>query len=917
MEDYVGKTLGRYQLTSLLGEGGMGGVFRAQDTVLTREVAIKIMNPQMALQPNFKDRFLQEARSAARLKHANIVQVYDFAQDGDTLYIVMEYIPGKNLGQYLEELRSKGEWLSYLDSIEIARQVALALDCAHKAGVLHRDIKPANIIMAPVADEAFPYRPVLTDLGLAKLAEGGIVTQVGISLGTPAYMAPEQALGKATDARCDLYSLGVLLFQMATRQLPYPAKTISEAILYHAKKQPPTPRSVRADIPEALEGVILKSMEKDPANRYADAASMAKALEELKAQIRPPDQLPVAEVGMMTQVEPGAVDGRGLSILEDFSASAQGVRDRIQILSQGKTGYSIPLKMGKMVIGRARENDITLDDTKISRQHARIEYDGKDVRVVDLDSTNGTFIADAKLLPGVPELWTPDKVLRVGDVYLHLERAAAVQPAPVHTTIGITPPIPQGRAQAAPGGRIAATVAQPVVSVNPGEIAQLVILLVNQGMLVEHITLSVEGIPASWIQTPMPVIQLMPGDQREMNIPIQPARSPQSRAGVYPLVIHILTKEPGGNTDAEVKLEVGPYSQFASELAPQKIRAGRLARVKIQNQGNSPQLYNLIWQDRAVELDFKPPNAQVQVPEGNVAYAEFRASPRQRRLIGGDQTHPITVQVANAAGVAQTHNGEVVSRGLIPIWLPPLAMVLCLALFAAAIIFIPPMVVRPTQTQVAMLATQTAAAATQWALADSDNDGLPNAEEIKLGTDPNKADTDGDGLADGDEVKKYGTNPLDIDTDHDSVNDGTEVAKSCSPVNPDSNGNGVPDNVDTGPCNKLIYTPTPTVTPTPTMTPTPTPAPYIACPGLYQSRLHVGDFAFVSDNPPVANRVREKHSTDAKILGFIQPGEKIEILEGPFCGDWIWWRVRSMKTGLYGWTSEGDNAGYWLVPFSK
>jgi serine/threonine protein kinase len=917
MEEFVGKTLGRYQITSLLGKGGMGGVFRAMDTVLTREVAIKVMNPQMALQPNFKDRFLQEARSAARLKHPNIVQVYDFAQDGETLYIVMEFIPGKNLGQHFDELRARGEWFSFLDSIEIGRQLAQALDCAHSKGILHRDIKPANIIMAPVAGDAFPYRPVLTDLGLAKLAEGGVVTQVGISLGTPAYMSPEQALGKTTDARCDIYSLGVLLFQMTTRQLPFPAKTISEAILYHAKRQPPSPRSVRADIPEALEGIILKSMEKDPANRYADAAAMAKALEELKGQIRPPTQQPAPETGLMTQVEAGVGDERGVSILDEFSASPQGVRDRIQVLSQGKTGYSIPLKTGKMIIGRARENDITLDDSKISRQHARIEYDGKDVRVVDLDSTNGTFIGDAKLLPGVPELWTPDKVLRVGDIYLHLERASTVQPSPVHTTVGIPGPIPQGHPQPTAVDRVAASVAQPGLSVNPGETVQLVVLLVNQGMLVEHLRISLEGIPASWIQTPAPVIQLMPGNQREVNIPIQPGRSSQSRAGVYNLSIHVTAKEPGGNTDTQAKLEVGPYSQFTSELVPQKIRAGRLARVKIQNQGNSQEVFNLTWQDRAVELDFKPPNAQIQVPEGKAAFAEFRAAPRQRRLIGGDQTHPITVQVTSTAGVPQTHNGEVISRGLIPVWLPPLAILLCLALFAAAVMFIPPIVVRPTQTQVAMVASQTAAAATQWALADADNDGLPNVEEVNLGTDPNKADTDGDGLNDGDEVKKYGTNPLDIDTDHDGVNDGTEVAKGCSPVNPDSNGNGVPDNVDTSPCNTLIFTPTPTITPTPTMTPTPTPVVYIACPGLYQSRIHVGDFAFVSNDPPVANRVREKHNTDAKILGFIQPGEKIEILEGPYCGEWIWWRIRSMKTGLTGWTSEGDNTSYWLVPFPK
>jgi eukaryotic-like serine/threonine-protein kinase len=849
MEEYVGKTLGRYHITSQLGEGGMGAVFLAEDTVLTRKVAVKIMNPQMAVQPNFLERFLQEARTTARLKNPNIVQVYDFAQDGDILYIVMEYIPGKNLGQYLEGLRAKGEWLDFPETIEIGRQLALALDSAHRQGILHRDIKPANILLAPVEGEAIKYRPVLTDFGLAKLAEGGMVTQVGVSMGTPGYMSPEQALGKTTDPRSDIYSLGVLLFQLATRQLPFPAKTITDAILYHAKQAPPSPRSIRPDVPEGLESIILKAMEKDPARRFTDAAAMAKALDELKVRLTRPAPAAGADEGGVTQVESGTPDERGFSILQEFNTPAQLTRDRIQVLSQGKTTFSIPLKTGQMIIGRSRENDISLDDAKISRRHARIEYDGKDVRVVDLDSKNGTFMGDGKLLPGVPEPWPADKVLHVGDFYLHLERATALPaaiasvplPAQDQTSYGERVPNQPDLGGAAMGGRIAISVVQSDLTVSPGQSVQLTVLVMNQGPLVEHITTTLQGIPPSWVLNPVPVIQLMPGDQREMIITIQPERISKSRAADYPMKVHIAAQEPGGDVEIQVILDVQPYSQSAFELAPLKIRAGKLARVKIQNQGNSIETYTLVWQDRAVELEFKPPSAQIQVPEGKAAYAEFYAVPRQRRLIGGDQTHPITVQVTNSAGVTQTQNGEVVSRGLIPIWLPSVAILLCLLLFAAAALFVPPLIKRPQQTRVALMATQTAAAATQYAI-------------IVLSVTPTPTPT---------------------------------------------------------------ATPTATRTATPTGTPTPTPVPYIACPGLYQSRIHVSDFAFVSKDPPIANRVREKPNTDAKILGFIEPGEKIEILEGPFCGDWIWWRMRSMQTGISGWTAEGDNKTYWLVPMSR
>ena len=224
MNHLIGKTLDRYQITALLGQGGMGGVYKARDTMLKRDVALKVMHGHLAQQTVFQQRFLQEAQAAANLDHPGIVKVYDYKAEGDLLYIVMEFVAGENLAQSLQHLQETKRWLVLPEAIRVVQQLAWAVDYAHTQGTLHRDIKPANVMLKPDIADRGQCRPVLTDMGLAKLNESVVITQTGSAMGTPAYMSPEQALGQKTGPATDIFALGVLLYELTVGQLPFPGQ---------------------------------------------------------------------------------------------------------------------------------------------------------------------------------------------------------------------------------------------------------------------------------------------------------------------------------------------------------------------------------------------------------------------------------------------------------------------------------------------------------------------------------------------------------------------------------------------------------------------------------------------------------------------------------------------------------------------
>jgi len=270
--------LGKYKLLDLIGVGGMGSIYRAVQPSIGRVVALKVMSRNILKDPRAVTRFLREIRSAAAVDHPNVVRAFDADCDGDTYFLVMEYVAGKDLKSWIRREKS----LPVGWSCECIRQAALGLEHAFELGMVHRDIKPSNLLVTQGEGDKLPLVKVL-DLGLARFAsetaEDGDLTRAGQVLGTPDYIAPEQARNtKTADIRADIFSLGCTLFELVAGRLPFPGTTVMEKLMARASEDAPPVGSFRADIPAGLDAVVAKMLARDPSARYATPAEVAQAL---------------------------------------------------------------------------------------------------------------------------------------------------------------------------------------------------------------------------------------------------------------------------------------------------------------------------------------------------------------------------------------------------------------------------------------------------------------------------------------------------------------------------------------------------------------------------------------------------------------------------------------------------------------
>ncbi|CAL9527726.1 Serine_threonine-protein kinase PknD [Streptomyces sp. enrichment culture] len=273
---HTGRALasGRYQLRDLLGQGGMASVHLAYDSVLDRQVAIKTLHTDLGREQAFRERFRREAQSVAKLTHTNIVSVFDTGEDTldgmTTPYIVMEYVEGRPLGSVLDEdVRQQGA-MPADKALKITADVLAALEISHEMGLVHRDIKPGNVMMTKRAVVK------VMDFGIARAMQSGVtsMTQTGMVVGTPQYLSPEQALGRGVDARSDLYSVGIMLFQLVTGRLPFEADSPLAIAYAHVQEEPPVPSSINRALPPAVDALIARALKKNPNERFPSAEAM-------------------------------------------------------------------------------------------------------------------------------------------------------------------------------------------------------------------------------------------------------------------------------------------------------------------------------------------------------------------------------------------------------------------------------------------------------------------------------------------------------------------------------------------------------------------------------------------------------------------------------------------------------------------
>lgn len=423
--DLVGKTLGGYRLDRLIGEGGMASVYKGYQESLKRWVAVKVLYYQ---EGTSLARFQLEAKAIASLRHRNILIIYEYGEEEGLPYIAMEYIEGGTL-----EERLNGSPLGWRQVVNLSIPIAEALHYAHNHNIIHRDVKPSNILM-PQEDW-----PLLADFGLVKRSDSEqSLTKTGTFLGTPNYIAPEQARDLVLDCRADLYSLGVVMFEMITGRLPFDYEIPNKILLAHVTEMPPSPRDFNPNCPVELEQVILKTLEKDRDDRYPDMQGLIDALEQILAnppavadEPALPDSSQEKSAGLFGSFKKlfGSKPKRPHEGQGDSTASnpelalagdenmgtlqldrADAARPIARIVLKDKSAtIDLPNK-NMLVLGRTHGNtvvDIDLDPYQaskygVSRRHARLVSRSNRWLLEDLHSLNGTFVNGVEVKHGQP-----------------------------------------------------------------------------------------------------------------------------------------------------------------------------------------------------------------------------------------------------------------------------------------------------------------------------------------------------------------------------------------------------------------------------------------------------------------------------------------------------------------------------------
>ncbi len=416
MDDLSGCTIGDYQLTERIGRGGAAVVYRAFQTQLERWVAVKVLHIEEAGGRQFLRRFRREAHAIASLRHPNILNIYDYGEDQGYAFIVMEYVEGGSL-----QTRLNGAPVDGAEALALIVPVGEALAYAHSKGIVHRDVKPSNILLAR------PDWPLLADFGLIKgtdvsqklmasqkLAAPGSVLGIA-QLSQPAYLAPEQAAGEEADARADIYGLSVVLYELLTGRLPFPASPPGASTRLGAHESPIPPRTYNPHLPASLETVLLRALDRDLTIRYP---RMDLFVNDLKQVMQSLKQAAQAEHPVTVRMETMRLDAQDAVTGPRLFIATSGVALSIPLLDEVVVGRTDPML--------PQPPDVDLQpygggSAGVSRHHARFLRRPEGWFLEDLQSTNGTYLNEVRLLPHRPVRLNSGDLVRFGQLTLIFE----------------------------------------------------------------------------------------------------------------------------------------------------------------------------------------------------------------------------------------------------------------------------------------------------------------------------------------------------------------------------------------------------------------------------------------------------------------------------------------------------------------
>ena len=703
MKQLIGTQIGQYQIEALLGEGGMGAVYRAHDLKHDRMVALKIMLANLANKPQFRSRFMQEAESIAHFSSPAIVAVYDTGTYEESPYIVMEYIEGGSLINYMRQLDWSGAKPTVETIITIAAQVAEGLSYAHQRGLIHRDIKPGNVLLKMRDGAYVPRQAIITDFGLAIQQKDGDEMDTAPFMGSLAYMSPEQCENKTIDGRSDIYALGILLYQLTTGQLPFKIDAPAD-IVKHLNESPLPPSLLNTDMPELLETITLKAMEKKPGDRYQSAAEMAHALRQALAN-------PDLKTAVIAQESSSAVtqwlDNKWVAAIDvedrvDIHQTWTSLgKNRLFIVHQYEESRIVGLEKDIVTVGRETNNDIMLDDLSVSGKHIRLTRTPQGWNVSDVGSTNHSYLGERLLEYEQVYDWPSDEPLRVGPYFLRWQpfeaehrqsaavpilAAAALSGASVAGAAMLTAD-PKSTASAAPvlaagtdlvpdysnGEILGIAITPPSLELDPDSQSLLEVSITNRDVTVKDVTLrfEAEGHPLPWISLSDYQMKLLPDETQNTTALVDLSQAPTILADTH-LVKLIATTDKGEVEITEVSVIVKSLEDFTLDMHPSNLQEKVTCRLTISDHSNFQNEYTIMGIDDSDALMFEfdePQNAiltnfddqqqQIKVSPRQEAWLGFRIRPRKRPLFGSNKVLPFKVRVRTLETEWQSLNGQV------------------------------------------------------------------------------------------------------------------------------------------------------------------------------------------------------------------------------------------------------------------